>query len=156
MSTATALPPRIAEMSRLDRRSTRQRESEDPVARYLGELQTEVMGVFWDRKSATVREALELLNERRRKNKKLAYTTVLTLVSRLWHRGLLARTPEGRGFRYQAAKDRDALIGELSEQLIDRLIDDFGEIAVARLGERLSELDPARAKKLRAVRRNRS
>jgi predicted transcriptional regulator len=141
-------------MSRFDRRSARQRESDDPVARYLGELQTKVMGVFWERKSATVREALELLNERRRR-KKLAYTTVLTLVTRLWQRGLLEREPEGRGFRYRALKSRDALIGELSEQLIDRLIDDFGDIAVARLDERLSELDPARRKRLRAARRPR-
>ena len=145
----------MATMPRYDRRSARQRESDDPVARYLGELQTEVMGVFWDRKSATVREALDVLNERRRR-KKLAYTTVLTLVTRLWQRDLLERKPEGRGFRYQAAKDRTALIGELSEQLIDRLIDDFGDIAVARLDERLSELDPARRKKLRAARNRRS
>ena len=142
-------------MTRFDRRPARQRESDDPVARYLGELQTEVMGIFWSRKSATVREAVELLNERRRRNK-LAYTTVLTLVTRLWQRDLLERKPEGRGFRYHAAKSRDAVIGELSEQLIDRLFEDFGEIAVARLGERLDKIDPGRVKKLRAARRKRS
>jgi predicted transcriptional regulator len=142
-------------MPHVDRRPAQQRESEDLVARYLGELQTEVMDVFWRRKSATVREVVDLLNERRRR-KKLAYTTVLTLVTRLWQRGMLTREPEGRGFRYQAAKNRDAVIGDLSEQLIDRLFDDFGEVAVAQLGERLGELDPARLKKLRAVRKKRS
>jgi len=142
-------------MTRFDRRPARQRESDDPIARYLGELQTEVMGIFWSRKSATVREAVELLNERRRRNK-LAYTTVLTLVTRLWQRRMLEREPEGRGFRYHAAKTRDDVIGELSEQLIDRLFEDFGEIAVARLGERLDELDAGRVKKLRAARRKRS
>jgi len=142
-------------MTRFDRRPARQRESEDPIARYLGELQTEVMGIFWSRKSATVREAVELLNERRRRNK-LAYTTVLTLVTRLWQRRMLEREPEGRGFRYHAAKTRDDVIGELSEQLIDRLFEDFGEIAVARLGKRLDELDSGRVKKLRAARRKRS
>ena len=141
-------------MPRFDRRPARQRESDDPVARYLGELQTEVMGIFWQRENATTREALELLNKRRRRNK-LAYTTVLTLITRLWQRGLLEREPEGRGFRYRAAKSRDVLLGELSEQLIDRLIDDFGDIAVARLGERLGELDPARLKKLQTARKKR-
>ena len=57
---------------------------------------------------------------------------------------------------YQAAKSRDDVIGELSEQLIDRLFEDFGDIAVARLGERLDEMDPGRVKKLRAARRKRS
>ena len=49
-------------MARFDRRSTRQRESKDPVARYLGELQAQVMGIYWRRNSATVREALEAMN----------------------------------------------------------------------------------------------
>ena len=142
-------------MPNVDRRPAQQRESDDPVARYLGELQTEVMGIFWRRKSATVREALELLNEHRRR-KKLAYTTVLTLITRLWQRGMLVREPEGRGFRYQAAKSRDTVIGELSEQLIDRLFDDFGDVAVAQLGERLGELDPARLKKLQTARKRRT
>lgn len=131
-------------VERFDRRSRRQRESADPVARYLGGLQAEVMDVFWRRGDATVREVLTELNERHN----LAYTTVLTLVSRLYARGLLAREPEGRGFRYLAAKSREAFLGELSDELIDRLIADFGEIAVARLGERLEGLDPRRATRL--------
>lgn len=132
-----------------DRRSKRQRASADPVARYLGELQAEVMEVFWRRGDATVREVLEELNERH----DLAYTTVLTLVSRLWSRGLLAREPEGRGFRYRPAKTREEFLAELSDELIDRLIADFGDVAVARLGARLDDLDPKRRRRLRQERR---
>lgn len=132
-----------------DRRSKRQRENTDPVARYLGELQAEVMDVFWSRDGATVREVVTELNKRH----DLAYTTVLTLVSRLWSRGLLAREPEGRGFRYRAAKSREEFLGELSDELIDRLIADFGEIAVARLGERLDGLDTGRRKRLERERK---
>ena len=144
-------------MSSFDHRPRRQRASDDPIARYLGELQTEVMGIFWERDSATVREVVEELNKRRRKRRKdeFAYTTVLTLVSRLWGRDLLARETEGRGFRYEAAKTRDELLGELSDELIDRLLDDFGDIAVARLGERLDDLDPKRAARLKRTRAKR-
>jgi predicted transcriptional regulator len=134
-----------------DRRSKRQRRSRDPVARYLGALQAEVMAIFWRRKSATVREVAEALNKRRA----LAYTTVLTLVSRLFARGLLVREPEGRGFRYRAAKTREEFLAELSDELIDRLFSDFGEIGVARLGERLEELDPERRRQLKRARRKR-
>lgn len=134
-----------------DLRPRRQRESDDAVGRYLGGLQTEVMDVFWARADATVREVLDELNKPRRR--KLAYTTVLTLISRLWSRGLLAREPEGRGYRYRAAKGREAFIAELSDELINRLIDDFGEIGVARLDARLRELRPATAAKLRKARK---
>lgn len=129
--------PRIESMAAYDRRSRRQRESADPVARYLGELQAAVMDVLWARGSATVREVVEELNRR----PPLAYTTVLTLVSRLFARGLLVREPEGRGFRYRPAKTREELLGDLSDELIDRLFTDFGAIAVTRLGERLAALD---------------
>jgi predicted transcriptional regulator len=134
-----------------DRRSKRQRQSEDPVARHLGALQAEVMDVFWASEGATVRDALDSLNARR--EKKLAYTTVLTVVARLWQRDFLEREPEGRGFRYRAVRGRDELLGELTDRSIDQLLNDFGDIAVARLGERLENLDPERAKKLGAARR---
>lgn len=142
---------KIAQVSAFDRRAKRQRANADPLARYLGELQTEMMAIFWRRESATVREVVDELNERRRR--KLAYTTVLTLVSRLWSRGLLAREPEGRGFRYRPVKSRDELLGSLSDELIDRLLSDFGEIAVAQLGTRLKELDPDRERKLLQARK---
>ncbi len=143
--------PTIAEMPSIDRRAKRQRTSDDPVARYLGELQAEVLRVFWERESATVREVVEDLNRRRRR--KLAYTTVLTLVSRLFSRGLLDREPEGRGFRYRAAKSREDLLAGLSDELIDRLLDDFGELAIARFDARVGELDGDRKAKLRAARK---
>ncbi len=141
-------------MPGLDRRSRRQRESADPVARYLGGLYAEVMHVFWRRGDATVRDVLDELNAQRTQ-RPLAYTTALTMVSRLWSRGLLQREPEGRGFRYRPVKSRDELLAELSDELIDRLLADFGEIAIARLGARLEGLDPARAQKLRRARESR-
>lgn len=134
-----------------ERRSRRQREAADPVARYLGTLQAEVMDVFWDRGSATVRELVVALNKRRRR--KLAYTTVLTLATRLWQRGLLAREPEGRSFRYRPSSDRAGLLADLSDALIDQLFDDFGEIALARLDARLETLDTGRKSSRRLMRR---
>ncbi len=109
------------------------------------------MEIFWRRESATVREVADQLNRKR----SLAYTTVLTLVSRLWSRGLLEREPEGRGFRYWAAKSREDFLAELSDELIDRLFADFGAIGVARVGERLSELNERERQRLKRARRKR-
>ncbi|MHB8643467.1 MAG: BlaI/MecI/CopY family transcriptional regulator [Gaiellaceae bacterium] len=136
-------------MSRLDRRPQRQRASRDPVVRYLGALQAAVMEIIWRRESATVREVVDELNKKR----DLAYTTVLTLVSRLWSRGLLDREPEGRGFRYHAAKSREEFLAELSDELIDRIFADFGAIGVARIGERLDELNAQEKQRLKRRRK---
>lgn len=136
--------PTIDFVPDFDRRSKRQRQSRDPVARYLGDLQAAVMEIFWRRDSATVREVADELNKKR----SLAYTTVLTLVSRLFSRELLSREPEGRGFRYRATKSREEFLAQLSDQLIDRLFADFGAIGVARVGERLSELNEQEKQRL--------
>lgn len=131
-----------------DRRPKRQREDADPVVRYLGALQAEVMEIMWERGGATVREVVDQLNLTRR----FAYTTILTLVSRLQARGLLVREREGRRFRYRPATSREEFLRQLSDDLIDRLFEDFGDIGVARLGERLEELDRTRRRKLGRVR----
>jgi predicted transcriptional regulator len=128
----------------------RRQPGNDPVVAELGAVQAEVMGVIWERGSATVPEIHAAVNAQRGSD--AAYTTVLTFVQRLYGRGLLTREPEGRTFRYTAAQTRDELLATWSDAMIDRLIDDYGAIAIARLDDRLQSLDPARLAKLREAR----
>jgi len=111
----------------------------------------EIMNVVWDTQGATVPEIHAAINRKRKSA--AAYTTVLTLVQRLYARNLLVREPEGRTFRYRAAQSRDELIAAWSDEMIDRLIDDYGQIAIARLDDRLQSLDAERRAKLRDARR---
>src|ERR671931_833254 len=131
--------------------SDRRRRRDDPVVRKLGQAQADVLNVFWRRaRGATVPELHAEINKGRAKKHgaALAYTTVLTVVQRLHARGLLEREAEGRGFRYRARQSRDELLAEWSDALIDQLLSDYGEIAVARLDERLRELDSSQAERL--------
>ena len=134
-----------------DRRPSSQRSSKDPIARELGPAQTEIMNVVWRKQSATVPEIHAAINKKRKTD--VAYTTVLTFVQRLHARNLLEREPEGRTFRYRATQSRDELLAAWSDEMIDRLIDDYGQIAIARLDDRLQTLDSERREKLRAARR---
>lgn len=129
----------------LDRRPGRQRRNRDPIARELGSAQADLLDILWQRESATVPELVEAVNEKRR----VAYTTILTLVQRLHARGLLEREAEGRGFRYRPTRTREELLADWSDELIDRLLGDFGDVAIARLDERLGELGPAARERLR-------
>ena len=85
-----------------DRRPSRQRSNKDPIAGELGGAQAEIMNVIWDTQGATVPEIHAAINKQRKTG--VAYTTVLTLVQRLYARNLLVREPEGRTFRYRAAQ----------------------------------------------------
>ena len=60
----------------------------------LGPLEQQLLSALWVRGSATVREILDAGDI------KLAYTTVMTTLDRLFKKQLLNRTAEGRAFRY--------------------------------------------------------
>ena len=117
--------------------------SDDPVAKYLGDQQATVMSIIWKRGSGTVREVLEEMPVN------VAYTTVMTMMVRLYDRDLLTRKTEGRGYRYQPRKSRDEFISELAGSLLGRLVADFGDAALARIVEAADELDSTRAAELR-------
>jgi len=60
----------------------------------LGPLEQQLLEQLWRRKNATVREFID------GGELKLAYTTVMTTLDRLYKKGLLERVAEGRAFRY--------------------------------------------------------
>lgn len=106
------------------------------VEKYLGELETEIMTVLWAGGELTVRDVLARLDRPR------AYTTVMTVMNRLVDKGLLRRTPEGGSYRYQAALDRAAFLRRTSQRIVEELVADFGEVAIAHFAATLQDLEP--------------
>ncbi len=90
------------------------------------------MEILWAaNEPMTVRQLLERINRRRKPP--LAYTTVMTIMSRLVEKEILSRTKQGRGYVYQAAASDPAAIAVRS------VMRDFGDAAWAHF------LDEARA-----------
>ena len=71
----------------------------------LTELQLDILGVLWTRVEATVVEVQEALKPKRR----LAQSTVATLLARLERRKLVAHRRESRQFYYRATVDQNAV-----------------------------------------------
>jgi predicted transcriptional regulator len=82
----------------------------------LGPLEQQLLSSLWTRGSATVREILDAGDI------KLAYTTVMTTLDRLFKKQLLDRAPEGRAFRYSPRYTQEELekaaVGETIRQLL--------------------------------------
>jgi len=80
-------------------------KSKDPSGlSRLGELEARVMTLIWERGGwLTPREVLDSLTPER----ELAYTTVMTILVRLWRKGLLERHQDGRAFAYHAVESRE-------------------------------------------------
>ena len=97
---------------------------EGDLEKILGPLEGDVMRAMWAaRQPLTVRELLDRLNARRAQP--LAYTTVMTVMSRLAGKGILHQHREGRSYRYEAA------VGDAAGIAVRSVLRDFGDAAVA-------------------------
>lgn len=112
---------------------------------HLGELEQRIMESLWQKEAATVREVFDVIKIKRR----IAYTTVMTVMNRLVEKGLLRRKSQGTCFCYQPTESRDLFLVNASRRAIDDLLKSFGPVAVSSFIDRLDETDPALVRKLR-------
>ncbi len=72
---------------------------------HLGRLEQQILQIVCARGNATVREVLSGKEMHR-----MAYSTVMTTLDRIYKKGFLDRTKEGRAFRYWARCTSDEVI----------------------------------------------
>src|SRR5271167_722932 len=115
--------------------------------RQLGPLEQRMLEALWARGSATVRELIEGGGQ------ELAYTTVMTTLDRLFKKGLLTRSEEGRAFRYVPQFSREELHQEAAGHAFRQLLDasPASSLPLSFLVEILSERDAQLLDDLRKV-----
>ena len=118
-------------------------EPPDDLEKILGPLEAEVLRAMWTYgRPVTVRELLEHVNDGR--SRPLAYTTVMTVMSRLEAKGVLARERAGRGYLYRALAPDSAAIA------VRGVLRDFGDAAVAHFVDE-ARADPETLRRLRRL-----
>ena len=81
--------------------------------RMLGELEARVMRRIWDRDGpVTVRDITDDL----RRDRPIAYTTVMTVMDNLRKKGWLRRTDRGRAYRYEPIVSGDEYSADVMRQ----------------------------------------
>jgi predicted transcriptional regulator len=78
-------------------------EARSGLTQIMGDLEAEILECVWDLGPTSVRDVHRCLLERR----EIAYTTVMTVMSRLAAKGLLVCRPVGRAYVYEAAAGRE-------------------------------------------------
>ncbi|NOT02738.1 MAG: BlaI/MecI/CopY family transcriptional regulator [Phycisphaerales bacterium] len=103
----------------------------------LGSAEFEVLRVLWEHGPITVRQVLNHLHERSRR---VAYTTVLTMLTRLEQKGYVASDKSDVAYVYRAAVTRDLVTRSKARKLVDQLYDGAAGALVLHLvrNERLS------------------
>ncbi len=112
----------------------------------LGSLETEVMVALRELNEAPARDVRTQLATN---GVRVAYTTVATILSRLYDKGLVARRREtcrgGERYVYRlAAVEQKYLVN-----LLRGVVAMFGPAGVVHLNEEISKLDPSQERELR-------
>lgn len=93
----------------------------------LGPLEKEIMEIVWKKNEVNVKTVVSELPQSR----KLAYTTVLTILSRLWKKGLLERDKRGKSFVYKSKRDKQQTLHSLIRSTLHTLVERYGDDAIA-------------------------
>ncbi|MEV0483661.1 BlaI/MecI/CopY family transcriptional regulator [Streptomyces sp. NPDC050508] len=114
------------------------RTSDEPGStsgrRARGELESGVLAALYDSdEPQTARQVRDRLPG------DLAYTTVLTILSRLYDKGMLVRHHAGRGYAYAPARDEATHTAERMRSLLEHGTD--REAVLTRFVSELSEQD---------------
>ena len=117
-----------------------------PKENQLTTQQLEIMKVVWRLGDATVRDVYEAL----RKQRPIAYTTVMTTMKTMEARGHLKKRAEGRAFVYQAVEPQNRALRKIVGDFIDRVFNGSAEPLLAHLvhEKRLSQKDLEKVAKM--------
>ena len=86
----------------------------------LGTAELEVLKALWERRRATVRQVLTQLHEQGRR---VAYTTVLTVLTRLEQKGVVKSDKSGMAYVYRPMLTRATVTKSRLRSLIEQLYD---------------------------------
>jgi len=106
------------------------------------------MKIVWERESATVRDVYETLLERR----KVAYTTVMTMMKILEQKKYLKRTQADRAYVYRPAQPKRQVVGAMVRDFINRVFNGATEPLLVHLVEE-HDLSPEELEEIARLRR---
>lgn len=113
----------------------------------LGDLEKEIMEIIWREKSCSVRDVLENI----KRKQKPAYTTVMTVMARLYDKNILKRNlNDYDAYIYTPVQPKENFLASASKKIINNLIHECGEeVAVAQFIDVLENSTETKSKDLR-------
>lgn len=106
------------------------------LAKTLGELEQRVMEIVWRNKESVVRDIFQEL----RKKRSIAYTTVATILQRLFNKDIVGRKTEKNGYRYFPKVSKEFYAKSLTKSFVKKLEKSFGDVAISSFAEGIESL----------------
>ena len=105
-------------------------------AKRISDLEQEVMNIVWSKGDCTIRDVFDTLT----REKQLAYTTVATLLNRLYTKGLLKRDTKENIIYFSPKVSKESYGKKIANIFFNRFFDAFGDTAVASFAQSLDKL----------------
>lgn len=105
------------------------------------------MAAMWrDPRPTSVRDVLGAIGD-----PEPAYTTVMTIMGRLYEKRLLRRRSQGKAYLYEPRISEDEFLAQRARRSIKRFVEDFGDVALAQFAEELERVDTNTRQRLRRL-----
>ena len=102
-----------------------------PKKPVLTEQELEIMKIIWRRGNATVRDVYEELLTRR----KIAYTTVMTMMGILEQKGRLKKSADERAYVYTPTQPQREVVGNMVQDFVKRVFNGSAKPLLVHLVE---------------------
>lgn len=102
----------------------------------LGELEQKIMDIVWEQKKCSTRYVLIKIAE----DKKLAYTTVATILQRLFDKGLVTRKEDKSGYVYSPKITKEKYSKSIAQSFLKKFINSYGDTALVSFAESIEKL----------------
>src|SRR3989338_6043449 len=115
------------------------------TGKVLGDLESEVMEIIWGQKGAvSVKSVTEILSKRRQ----IAYTTVMTIMSRLVNKGVLVRHLSGTSYLYKPKVSKEQFIAKAVHGIFSSAVSTLGEEVLAHFIKEVQKISPKKRQEL--------
>ena len=111
----------------------------------IGPLEADILAIIWERKRVTVRDVYESVREQR----KIAYTTVMTVINNLVRKELLTQNRASTAYVYTPAITGNDVAGTILDSVVERLFRGRFNQALSQLLGLKRDLSPGQAEELR-------
>lgn len=110
----------------------------------FGELEAEAMGILWEKGPLKGKEIFEEMKRKR----KIAYTTVLTVLDRLSKKGFIKKRKEFRSTLFIPSISREDFQSVVTRQLVRSAINISNELAISAFLDIFSKMEKEELTKL--------
>ena len=115
------------------------------VGKVLGDLESQVMEIIWQStEPVSVRKVADILQKQR----KIAYTTVMTIMVRLTEKGVLVRHLRKASYLYKPKVTKEQFIARVVHGILSSAVSTLGDGALAHFIKEIQKISPKKRQEL--------